>query len=195
MYQKYCKRALDVLFALLLLPLVLFIIAICGFFIWLEDHGSIFYCSERLGRNQKIFYMRKLRSMKINAADLRREDCSAICSANDKRLTKTGEFLRRTSIDELPQIFNVLAGEMSFIGPRPDLPEALNCYTAEELGKLRVRPGISGLSQVLYRNSISQKQKFELDLYYTEHISFKMDVRIFVATLLRVFGQTDIYKD
>ena len=119
MYRRYVKRILDLILALLATPLVAFVCIIFGMFIWLEDRGSIFYMAKRRGQNGTIFSMYKLRSMKMNAPDIRNKDNSTFNSADDPRVTKIGRFLRKTSIDELPQVFNILKGDMSWIGPRP----------------------------------------------------------------------------
>lgn len=161
----------------MLMPVVLPIIIICGLLIKLEDRGPVFYRGKRLGKNKTIFKMYKLRSMKVNAPDIRNKDGSTFSSYNDSRLTKVGGIIRKTSLDELPQIINVLIGNMSFIGPRPDLPEALNHYNNKEIHKLNVRPGISGYSQAYYRNSISQTEKFKNDIFYVENLSLVLDIK------------------
>lgn len=176
----------------MVMPVVLPIIILCGLLIKLEDRGPVFYAGKRLGKNKTIFKMYKLRSMKVNAPDIRNEDGSTFSSYNDSRLTKVGGIIRKTSLDELPQIINVLMGSMSFIGPRPDLPEALNHYNNEEIHKLNVRPGISGYSQAYYRNSISQTEKFKNDIFYVENLSLVLDIRIFLATIINVFRRKNI---
>ena len=193
MYKKYIKRLLDVLFALTFLPLVIPIILFLGLLIKREDRGPIFYCGKRLGKNGKVFIMYKLRTMKVNAPDLRNEDLSTFNSQNDPRLTKIGKILRKTSLDELPQIINVLKGDMSFIGPRPDLPEHINCYEGEEIRKLEVLPGISGYNQAYYRNSIEWKSRLKNDLYYLEHLSFLFDLKILAKTFQSIFFQRGIF--
>lgn len=143
MYKYLIKRFLDIILAVILLPFLFAIIIVIGPFIYLEDGGSIFYVSKRLGKRGKVFKMYKFRTMKENSKDIRNADGSTFNSKNDPRVTKIGRILRRTSIDELPQIINVLRGEMSFIGPRPDLPEHMMLYTKEEKRKLKVKPGIT----------------------------------------------------
>src|SRR5690625_5179333 len=135
MYHKY-KRILDIIFSLLLMPFLLPILLFVGILIYKEDKGSIFYNAKRLGENGKIFRMYKFRSMKVNAPDIRNEDGSTFNSENDPRLTKIGSFIRKTSIDELPQIMNVFMGDMSFVGPRPDLPEQYELYSENDKKKL-----------------------------------------------------------
>lgn len=193
MYKKYIKRILDIIFSLILFCPVLLVILLCGVLIKLEDGGPIFYCSDRLGKEGQIFKMYKLRSMKVNAPDFRNEDGSTYNSDNDPRLTKIGRIIRKTSLDELPQIFNVLKGDMSFIGPRPDLPEHISCYEGEEARKLDVLPGISGYNQAYYRNAVRWKQRLRNDVYYVDNISFWLDFKILLRTTLRLILQKDIY--
>lgn len=195
MYKKITKRFIDILISIFSLPFLLILILIVGVLIYLEDKESIFYIAPRLGKDGKIFNMYKFRSMKVNSPDFRNKDGSTYNSTNDSRLTKVGDFLRRTSIDELPQILNVLIGDMSFIGPRPDLPGAINDYTEEDKLKLKVRPGITGYNQAYFRNSIPQKQKFENDVFYVQNISLKFDIEIILQTIRSVFTQENIYKD
>jgi len=194
MYRKYIKRILDFVFAVVLMPFAILVIFICGILIKLEDGGPIFYCGKRLGKNGRIFTMFKLRTMKVNAPDLRNPDGSTYNSDDDPRLTKVGRILRKTSLDEIPQIFNVIMGNMSFIGPRPDLPEALNKYDEIERHKLDVRPGISGYSQAYYRNSISSVEKFKNDVFYVNNISFVFDMRIFLKTIVSVLKKENVYN-
>ncbi|MGG2946406.1 sugar transferase, partial [Geobacillus stearothermophilus] len=155
LYKKYIKRLLDILLSVILLPFVIIVISLFGLLIKLEDRGPIFYCGERLGKDGRVFKMYKLRSMKVNAPDLRNPDGSTYNSDKDPRLTRIGRILRKTSLDELPQIFNVLKGDMSFIGPRPDLPEHINYYEGEEVRKLEVLPGITGYNQAYFRSNYS----------------------------------------
>ena len=143
MYKYLIKRILDIILAILLLPFLFVTTILIAPLIYLEDGGSIFYNSKRLGKNGKVFIMYKFRTMKENAKDIRNADGSTYNSIYDPRVTKIGKVLRRTSIDEIPQIINVIKGDMSFIGPRPDLPEHIMLYTNEEKRKLKVRPGIT----------------------------------------------------
>ncbi|MEF9864340.1 MAG: sugar transferase, partial [Christensenellaceae bacterium] len=166
---------------------------ICGIKIHGEDHGKIFYIANRLGKNGKVFPMYKLRTMKENAEDIRNEDGSTFNAEEDERLTKTGRFLRKTSIDELPQILNVLKGDMSFVGPRPDLPEHEQMYTDEERVKLDVKPGITGYSQAFFRNSIVWKNRLENDVFYVKNCSFKMDVHIIKGMIHLLIKKEGVY--
>ncbi|MCM3163757.1 sugar transferase [Metabacillus litoralis] len=192
MYKKYIKRLLDVVFSLVLMPLIIPVIALCGLFIKIEDKGPVFYLGERLGQDKKTFKMYKLRSMKVNAPDVRNDDGSTFNSDSDPRLTNIGKFIRKTSLDELPQIINVLLGDMSFIGPRPDLPEAINLYSDDEVHKLDARPGITGYNQAYYRNSVNQKERFKNDIYYVNNISLKLDFKILFSTVVNVIKRKNI---
>lgn len=193
MYVKVFKRFFDVVFSIILMPFFLILYIVVGIAIKLDDGGPIFYCGERLGRYGKPFKMYKFRSMKVDAPDIRNKDGSTFNSDDDPRLTKIGRILRKTSIDEVPQILNVLKGDMSFIGPRPDLPGAINKYSNEARKKLNVRPGISGYNQAYYRNSVDTSQKFKNDVYYVDNISFIMDLKIFFKTIQSVLFRKNIY--
>ncbi len=193
MYKKYVKHLLDILLAFILMPFIIPVILLLAFLIKIEDGGPIFYCGKRLGKNGKVYKMYKLRTMKVNVPDIRSKDLSTFNSQSDPRLTKIGKVIRKTSLDELPQIINILIGDMSFIGPRPDLPEHINCYEGEEIRKLEVLPGISGYNQAYYRNSIVWKLRLKNDLYYLEHISFLLDIKIFTKTIQSIILQKGIF--
>lgn len=195
MYQHYFKRLMDFFIGLVALPFLLIVIAILAPIIYLDDKGSVFYNAERLGLNGKPFKMYKFRSMKMNAPDIRNADGSTYNGEDDPRVTKIGRFMRKTSIDELPQFFNVLLGHMSIIGPRPDPLSDLEIYTDEQKIKLNVRPGITGYNQAYYRNSVTQDEKFEHDVYYAKHISFALDVKIFLKTISSVLRRSNVYNE
>ena len=194
MYKKFGKRALDILLSLIALPFVLLVIVIMAPFIYLEDRGPVFYNATRRGMNGKNFKMFKLRSMYVNSPNLRNADGSTFNSDKDPRVTKIGRFMRKTSVDELPQILNVLIGDMSFIGPRPTLA-TIPYEQLPEINKRRlaVRPGITGYAQAYYRNSITQQEKFQHDCYYAENISFAMDVKVLLQTVKSVLKRENIY--
>ena len=193
MYENFFKRIFDFVVALIVLPFWVIILAIIGPIIYLQDKGSIFYNAPRLGKDGKIFKMYKLRSMKINAPDLRNEDASTFNAEDDPRLTKIGKFIRKTSLDETPQLLNIIKGDMSIIGPRPDLPEAIDLYTTYEKGKLLVRPGITGYNQAYFRNLISSKDKFKNDVLYVENLSIIFDLRIFFKTISSVILRKNVF--
>lgn len=155
---------MDFIIALIAIPLVLLIIVIMSPIIYFNDKGPVFYNAPRLGMNGKKFKMLKFRSMYINSPDLRNSDGSTFNSSNDPRVTKVGKFMRKTSLDEIPQIFNVLIGQMSLVGPRPTLAtKNFLDISEDERKRYTVRPGITGYSQAYYRNSISQSEKFRQD--------------------------------
>ena len=138
--------------------------------------------------------MHKFRSMKVNSPDIRLDDGSTFNSPNDGRQTKIGQFLRKTSLDELPQLLNVLKGEMSFVGPRPDLPSQAKLYEGDEYDKLTVRPGITGYSQAYFRNSVEWKKRLKSDVYYANNVSVLLDVRIVFKTIQTVIRRDNIYS-
>lgn len=194
MYKNYIKRILDIIFALILMVFILPVILVCGVLIKIEDGGPIFYLGERLGKNKTVFKMYKLRSMKVNAPDIRNKDGSTYNAVDDPRLTKVGKFVRKTSLDELPQIINILRGDMSFIGPRPDLPEHLYCYENDEVRKLEVLPGVSGYNQAYHRNAVIWKERLKNDVYYVEYISFMLDLKILFRTMFIILLRKGVYN-
>ncbi|PIC85454.1 UDP-phosphate galactose phosphotransferase [Sporosarcina sp. P20a] len=193
MYSEIIKRFLDILFSIILMPLILIIIIVCAIAIKIEDQGSVFYAALRLGKDEKTYKMYKLRTMKENAPDLRNEDGSTYNSDKDVRVTKVGSFLRKTSIDEIPQIINVLLGNMSFIGPRPDLPEHILQYSDSEIKKLKVLPGITGYNQAYYRNTIQWKERLINDVYYVNNISFMFDLKILLKTISTILLRKGVF--
>lgn len=194
MYRKVVKPVIDILISLLLVVPFLLIFAVVTVMIKCCDRGPVFYNAFRIGKDGKLFTMYKFRSMMINATDIRGADGSAYSSADDPRLTKVGKFLRDASIDEFPQIFNVLTGKMSFIGPRPDLPDLLERQPEYAEILSMVKPGITGYNQAYFRNSASLQQRMEHDLYYAENVSFLLDVKIFFRTIITVFRRENLYK-
>lgn len=195
MYRNFFKRIFDLVLAIIALPFWLIILVIVGSMIYFQDKGSIFYNAPRLGKDGKIFKMYKFRSMKMNAPDLRNEDGSTFNAEDDPRLTKIGKFIRKTSLDETPQLLNIIKGDMSIIGPRPDLPEAIKKYSNASRIKLNVRPGITGYNQAYYRNSVSTSEKFMNDVYYVNNLSFIMDLKVAFKTIESIFLQKNIFID
>ena len=195
MYKYFFKRVFDLIFALIALPFVLLIIIIVAPFIWFDDHGPIFYAGKRNGLHGKPFGMLKFRSMKVNAPDIRLEDGSTYNGDDDPRVTKVGKFLRKTSLDEIPQFLNVLTGQMSLIGIRPDPLDWLEKYNEHERVILTVKPGITGYNQAYFRNSVDGLVKLKNDVYYAEHISFWLDVKIFFKTIKTVLFRENINID
>jgi lipopolysaccharide/colanic/teichoic acid biosynthesis glycosyltransferase len=192
-YDRCIKRLFDILIALVALPFLALEFIIVAPLIYSEDKGPVFYSAPRIGRDGKRFTMHKFRSMRVNAPDLKETDGSTYNAAADPRLTHIGAFLRRTSLDELPQFINILKGEMSLIGPRPDLPEEAALYTNDESRKLEKRPGISGYAQVYGRNAIPWKERLALDLEYVKRQNFSLDARIFFKTFAVVLSQKGVY--
>ena len=195
MYVHFFKRVLDILIGLVALPFVLIIIAVLAPIIKHEDSGPVFYNAPRVGKDGIDFKMYKLRSMRVNAPDLVMEDGSTYNGADDPRMTKIGAFMRKTSLDEMPQFLNVLKGDMSVVGPRPDLRRETELYEGEEGLKLSVKPGITGYAAVYGRNSLPWKQRLSLDVYYVKHVSFWLDVKVFFRTFATVFAQEGIYVE
>lgn len=195
MYSKGIKRILDFIIGLIALPFIVVITLIMAPIIYFNDKGPIFYNASRLGRNGKPFKMYKFRSMMVNAPDIRNEDGSTYNGDDDPRVTKVGRFMRKTSIDELPQFVNVLLGDMSLIGPRPDPLDDMERYTEQQKKKLIVRPGITGYNQAYFRNSVEQNEKFEHDVYYAENISFFLDIKIFFKTIATILKRDNVYND
>lgn len=194
-YQIYFKRMLDIVFCLMALPFAMLVMIPVAIAIKLEDGGPIFYSSKRLGVNFSEFGMFKFRSMKVNAPDLRNEDGSTFNSKDDPRVTKVGRFLRETSLDEVPQFFNVLFGQMSVIGPRPGDVESKDTYEEDEKDKLLIRPGITGYTQAYFRNNIGVRDKRLYDAYYAHAVNMSLDIKIFFKTIKTVLLHENIYTN
>lgn len=193
MYKKFMKRLFDLLISILIFPIFIVLVVIITPIIYIDDKGPIFYNAKRLGKNGKIFKMYKFRSMKVNAPDIRNEDGSTFNSKDDIRLTKVGRFIRKTSIDEIPQLINVFIGNMSFVGPRPDLPEHKDLYIDNEMRKLEIKPGITGFNQAYYRNTIEWKKRIENDIYYIDNLSFILDMKIVFKTVKMILLRKNVY--
>ncbi len=194
MYSRFFKRVFDLLVSFLLFPLLLAVSVIIVPFIIIEDRGSPFYKAIRMGRNGKKFTMYKFRSMHVNAPDIRNPDGSTYSADDDPRITGIGRLIRKTSIDELPQIINVMTGNMSIVGPRPTVITDAEYKTLDTTAKKRysVRPGITGYSQAFFRNSISQEMKFSFDNFYVDHLTFLLDIRIIFKTFMSVIKSDNI---
>ncbi|MGV8135450.1 MAG: sugar transferase [Mangrovibacterium sp.] len=196
MYQYIFKRLLDFLISLFLLPFFVTILIVVAPVIYLTDRGPIFYNAIRVGENFKKFKMYKLRTMRVNAPDIRNSDGSTFNSDNDPRVTKVGKVLRKTSIDELPQIVNVLKGDMSFIGPRPSTLAILNEHRDRTTSKrFTVKPGVTGYTQAFYRNSAQGVKRYENDAYYVDNLSLKMDIKVLIKTIETVLKKENIYSN
>lgn len=195
LYKCFFKRFYDILFSILLMIPFLILYIFVAPIIYFSDKGPVFFKGERLGKKGKVFKMHKFRSMKMDAPDLRNSDGTTFNSENDSRVTKIGKFLRKTSLDEIPQIIDVLVGKMSFIGPRPDLPDSISLYNENTMKKLNVKPGITGYSQALYRNSSTLEQRFNGDVFYAEHYSFFLDIKIIFLTFFSVLKKKNVYRN
>lgn len=189
MIYKYIKRVLDIissLLAIIILSPLLGMLTVIGAF---EMKGNPFFTQERPGKDEKIFKLIKFRTM-TNAKD---KDGNLLSDAD--RLTRYGKFLRNTSLDELPELFNILKGDMSVIGPRPLLIQYLPYYTEKEKHRHDVRPGLTGLAQVNGRNSLDWEHRFECDVEYVEDLSFFSDVKILLKTIQKVIQRSDVAED
>ncbi|TLP70590.1 sugar transferase [Maribacter sp. ACAM166] len=185
MYQHFFKRLLDVVVSFCLLLALSPLLALVGIILYINQR-SIFFKQTRPGKNEKIFKIRKFKSMND------KKDRKGNLLPDFQRMTATGKFIRNTSLDELPQLLNVLKGDMSLIGPRPLLVSYLPLYNTKQKKRHLVKPGITGWAQVNGRNAISWDKKFEYDVWYVEHISFALDVKILFMTLQKVFKGADI---
>lgn len=189
MYKNYIKRLIDFVvafFGLLILSPVFIIITIGLYF---ANDGKPFFFQSRPGLKEKIFNIIKFKTMND------KKDVHGNLLSDAERLTPIGSFVRKTSLDELPQLINVLKGDMSLIGPRPLLPQYLPLYSSVQRRRHNVRPGITGWAQVNGRNAISWTKKFELDVWYVDNLSFITDVKVFVTTFKKVFNREGVNKE
>ena len=183
------KRIFEILASLLGLTLLLPMLAFVSITVRLRLGSPILFCQARPGLHGKLFMLRKFRTMRTPRAD---ED---LHSTDSLRLTRLGRFLRSTSLDELPTLWNVLRGDMSLVGPRPLLPEYLPLYTAHQMRRHEVKPGITGWAQVNGRNAISWEEKFELDVWYVDQRSFLLDLKILWMTVWQVVARRHVAAD
>ncbi len=181
MYTAIIKPFFDKLFSFLILVVASPILLILVVLLFIFNRGQVWFTQERPGKNERIFTVIKFKTM----SDER--DAKGNLLPDDKRLTGIGKFIRMTSLDELPQLFNVLLGDMSFVGPRPLLVEYLPLYNEAQRRRHHVRPGITGWAQVNGRNTVSWPQKFAFDVWYVDHISFALDIKILLLTVMKVF--------
>lgn len=188
-YSKYIKRLLDILISLTFIVLFSWLYLILVILVRIKLGSPVLFCQERPGYNEKIFKLYKFRTM----TDKRDEKGNLL--PDSERLTKFGSMLRSTSLDELPEMFNILKGDMSLIGPRPLLVEYLPYYTEEERRRHSVRPGLTGLAQVSGRNYLAWDKRLAKDVEYVNHISFIMDLRIIIKTIMVVFKKEDVSVD
>lgn len=193
MYRLFFKRLIDIVcgfFGCVLFAVAFIFVAPA---IYLTDKGPVFYNATRRGKGGKEFKMYKFRSMYVNSPNLKNKDGSTYNSDNDPRVTKIGKIMRKTSVDELPQFINVLKGDMSLIGPRPTLAtKPFSEVDPETKRRYDVRPGITGYAQAYFRNSITQQEKFVHDCFYVDNLSFILDVKIIIETVMSVLASKNI---
>jgi len=189
------KRAFDIIVGSLALVVSSPVLLLCGLVIWLESGSPVFFRQLRLGQNGKLFTMLKLRTMYVNSADLRNADGSTYNAPSDPRVTRAGRWLRQLSLDELPQLINVVRGEMSIVGPRPDVPDALSLYRKRDHRRLLMRPGITGWAQIHGRNSLTWERRRDLDLEYVQKRTLWLDMWIIVQTVPLVILGSGLYVE
>jgi len=181
-YVTAVKRALDILGSLLLLILTAPILALCAVAIMVDNGLPVFYQHGRVGKSGRLFRVLKLRTMTVGT-DAKYNDYPTPAA-----ITRVGRVLRRLSLDEIPQLINILRGEMSFVGPRPTIPSQVERYTTEQRGRLSVRPGLTGLAQIQYRDSAPWSRRITTDLEYVRDLSFRLDVSILIRTIPAVLS-------
>ena len=190
MYSLFLKRFIDFVIVFCMLAILWPILLLVGIWLYFANKGTgVFFIQKRPGKNERIFKVIKFKTM----TDKRGIDGKLL--SDEERLTEIGKFIRSTSIDELPQLFNVLKGDMALIGPRPLLPQYLPLYSKEQARRHEVRPGITGWAQVNGRNAISWNKKFALDVWYVDHCSFLLDLKIIFLTIKKVFVREGISSD
>ena len=185
MYKKYFKRIIDVFVSVILLILTLPISLIVSIIIKIDSRGPVIFKQERTGYKGKIFKCYKFRTMKVETHDKDGRELT-----HDERCTKVGNVIRKLSIDELPQLWNIIKGEMSLIGPRPWIPEYYKYFSKKQKKRCDVLPGITGLAQAMGRNSIDVFEKINYDIQYTKNVTFKMDCKIIIETIKTVVSKT-----
>ena len=191
MYKGFFKRLFDIIFSFLGIILTSIPMLIIAIIIKIDSKGPVFFKQERIGKNGKIFKILKFRSMCVG---VEKTGSGVYSGKGDKRVTRVGKILRATSLDEIPQFFSVLKGDMSFIGPRPPLtyhPWTLDKYTEEQKRMFEVRPGITGWAQVNGRKDVEWNKRIELNVWYVDHLSIWLDIKILLKTILKVLSNAD----
>jgi lipopolysaccharide/colanic/teichoic acid biosynthesis glycosyltransferase len=186
MYRSFIKPGFDFCFAFLIICITLPLLFILGFLLFLQNSGTPFFSQVRPGLKEKLFTIYKLKTMRDTRDD------QGVLLPDNQRITPLGKIIRKLSLDELPQFWNVLKGDMSFVGPRPLLPEYLPLYNKKQKNRHNLKPGITGWAQVKGRNTISWQQKFEYDLWYIENQSFILDLKILLFTVGKIFKTQEV---
>jgi lipopolysaccharide/colanic/teichoic acid biosynthesis glycosyltransferase len=190
--NRVLKGCLDITVSIVLLVATLPFLLMVAILIRLTSPGPVLFLQKRVGKDGQIFTIYKLRTMMQGAPDLRNADNSTFNADSDPRVTKIGKVLRKTSFDELPQLLNVLRGDMSLVGPRPELPDGPSTYTAGQFARLKVRPGITGLAAVQGRNEVPVSVRRDMDAYYAENWTFLLDLKIILQTIPMVLQNRGI---
>ena len=189
MYSKYIKRVLDIILTVIAFLILLPILLVIYLLVRIKLGKPAIFKQQRPGKNEKIFTLYKFRTM----TDEKNENGELL--PDEQRLTKFGKFLRSTSLDELPELINIIKGDMSIVGPRPLLIEYLPLYNEQQKKRHDVRPGLTGLAQVNGRNNLEWEEKFKQDVYYTENVSLWLDIKIILKTVKKVFKREDISEE
>ena len=190
-YRDYLKRVIDLIIAIPVFIIAFIPMVIVGIAVKLDSPGPILFKQERIGKNGKVFQMLKFRSMCVGAE---KKGTGVYSGKGDSRVTRVGKFIRATSLDELPQLINVLRGDMSLLGPRPPLtyhPWPIEEYTKEQLHMFDVRPGFSGWAQIHGRKDVEWHHRIELNVWYVRHVRFSLDAKIFFMTIFKVLANAD----
>lgn len=191
MYKKFIKRVLDLLLSGIATVILAIPMLIVALIVKIDSPGPVIFKQKRVGRDGKVFEIYKFRSMKINSEH---SGSGVYSGKNDSRVTRVGKIIRATSIDELPQLLNILKGDMSFVGPRPPLtyhPWAVEEYTEEQFRMFEVRPGITGWAQINGRKCVEWHKRIELNVWYVDNVSMWLDIKIFFLTIFKVFSNAD----
>ncbi|WP_134199381.1 sugar transferase [Meridianimaribacter flavus] len=189
MYQHFFKPLLDKLSAILGLIVIFPIFILTTLLLAIANKGKPFFIQERGGKNKTVFKIIKFKTMND------KKDANGNLLPDKQRLTKIGNFVRNTSLDEIPQLINIIKGDMSLIGPRPMLAEYLSIYNDHQIQRLNVKPGITGWAQINGRNNLTFNKKFDLDIWYINNLSFKLDIKILFLTLIKIFSTLDVNQD
>lgn len=195
MYKKVVKRLFDILLIVFFILPLFFIIIVISIIIMFDSKGGIFFKQERLGKGGEVFKIYKFRTMIKNAEKI---GTGIYTSNGDPRITKVGNLLRKTSLDELPQIINIIKGEMSFVGPRPPVPYhpyKIEDYDSVKVLRFDMNPGVTGMAQAYGRNTLTWDERIEYDVQYVKNVSFLLDCKIIIKTILSVIRKENIYRD